>query len=161
MNTPYNQLSAADAANMLGVDYSTVTDWCNRGLINFINVGEGPNKNRYVIEEGEVRYIKKLIQQHGVRKMLLNYKKDWRETSKAYTPEPVGVQRTFDVYDEDEDANVIPETIEPDGFDPNKLLNTIIYIRDIKKKLKDLEQEKALLQEELKKCTEEVKSFID
>lgn len=113
MNAPYNVLNAKEAANVLKVDYTTVSGWCRRGIINCENVGDGPYKNRYAIEEDEVRYIKNLIQKYGVRKMLLNYNKNWREDAKAYKPEPVKLQRTFDIYDDEDEDGVAPAYYPP------------------------------------------------
>ena len=137
MNTPYNVYNAKEAADILKVDYSTVSGWCRRGIINCENVGDGPYKNRYSIEEDEVRYIKNLIQKHGVRKMLLHYNKNWKEDAKAYKPEPVKVQRTFDVYDEEEDEDgVAPAYYPPShkskketGFDYSMLNTTDVLQR--------------------------------
>ena len=36
MNVKYTENDAKDVARRLKVDYSTVTGWCRRGLINFI-----------------------------------------------------------------------------------------------------------------------------
>lgn len=113
MNAPYNQLSTSDVASMLKVDRSTITSWCRRNLINYINVGEGDTNNRYMFEEREVRYIKKLIDKYGVRKMLLNYNKNWKEDAANYKPEPVKVQRTFDIYDEEDEDGVAPAYYPP------------------------------------------------
>lgn len=131
MNAPYNVLNAKEAANVLKVDYTTVSGWCRRGIINCENVGDGPYKNRYAIEEDEVRYIKNLIQKYGVRKMLLNYNKNWREDAKAYKPEPVKLQRTFDIYDdEDEDEATVPIKPEKEtGFDYSAVNTTGVLQR--------------------------------
>lgn len=160
MNTPFDKYSAKEAAQMLGVDYSTVTGWCNRGIINCDNVGDGPHKNRYSIEENEIRYIKNLIGKYGIRKMLLHYNKNWKETAAEYKPEPVEVQRTFDIYDEEPAKEEVEATSNSDDFNPNKVLNTIVYIRDLKKRLKDLEEEKTQIQSELTRCTKEVMGVI-
>lgn len=75
MNTP------EEAAKIIGVTSVAVANWCRDGRINCNDVSNGSKNGRYEIEDEEVRYIKKLVQEHGARNMLMYYKKNWRSCS--------------------------------------------------------------------------------
>ena len=163
MNTPFNKISAQDLASMLRVDYSSVTTWCRKSKINCVNVGDGNHNSRYEIGEDEARYIKKLFDQHGKRLWYKHYCKDWKTVAAEYKPKPVEVERTFDIYDEDDFSmlntdgrlqSVLPKVEAPNtetiadfkmaatsDFDPEEILDTIIRAQDIKGQIKELEAE--------------------
>lgn len=44
MNVAYTENNAADVAKRLKVDYSTVTGWCRRNIIDYIDVSGGGGK---------------------------------------------------------------------------------------------------------------------
>ena len=87
MNVAYNQISCADAAKVIGVDYSTVTNWCRDRKINCINISEGTKNGRYVLAEDEVAYIKTLKQKFG-KYFIKKYRKDWKRGMMPAEPTP-------------------------------------------------------------------------
>ncbi len=75
MNTP------EEAAKIIGVTTVAITNWCRDGRINCNDVSDGGKNGRYEIEDEEVRYIRKLVQEHGARNALLYYRKNWKSGS--------------------------------------------------------------------------------
>lgn len=163
MNVPYNKINTRDAAKMIGVDYATVAGWCKRNIINFTDLSNGSGKSRYMISENEVEYIKSLTKQHGVRKAMMYYDKNWNKKS-----ENIGYERPKDDSYIFEIANNVAaeELIESTknlskGIDIDNLTRTILYIQDIKERLEDLEAEKNQLLNELEMLRKEVKEITD
>lgn len=76
MNVPYNEINLTDAAQMIGVDYTTVAGWCRRGKINFIDISEGTKKPRYLLTEKEVEHLKTERKKNG-RRFIESYDKNW------------------------------------------------------------------------------------
>lgn len=162
MNVAYNQISCADAAKAIGVDYTTVTGWCRKKIINSINVSEGDKSGRYVIAEDEVAYIKTLKQKFG-KQFIRKYRKDWKRgmmpaepTPEVEVPEvkPVAAIKSVVV-------NITKEEpAKSDRIDIDEIAIKIGYIQDIKDKIEKLEQEKQKLVEEYDKLRAEVISAL-
>lgn len=81
MNARFNMNTPEEAAKIIGVTSVAITNWCRDGRINCNDVSNGSKNGRYEIEDDEVRYIRKLVQEHGSRNMLMYYKKNWRDGS--------------------------------------------------------------------------------
>lgn len=81
MNARFNMNTPEEAAKIIGVTSVAITNWCRDGRINCNDVSNGSKNGRYEIEDDEVRYIRKLVQEHGARNMLMYYKKNWRSGS--------------------------------------------------------------------------------
>lgn len=171
MNVAFDQINCQDAANRIGVSLACVQRWCRENIINSINVGDGYNKPRYLLEEDEVSYIQDLVKKFGVRKAMLWYRKD---KSTRY-PKPKQEEKPIDVSvvnTEDRLQQVMPGVAAPKTevafTEPksekdsalDKVTRNIMYIQDIKERLEDLEAEKQQLLAELKECQEEVMSYI-
>ena len=77
MNVKYTDINCQDAARSIGVSAATIQGWCRGNLINFVDIGDGNKKPRYMISEQEVNYLKSLVKSHGKRKALLFYNKDY------------------------------------------------------------------------------------
>ena len=96
MNARFNMNTPEEAAKIIGVTSVAITNWCRDGRINCNDVSDGGKNGRYEIEDEEVRYIRKLVQEHGARNMLMYYRKDWRnpkddeiDSDKLYTAKEV------------------------------------------------------------------------
>lgn len=75
MNVKYTDINCQDAAKSIGVSTATIQGWCRNNLINFVDIGDGNKKPRYMISEQEVNYLKSLIKHHGKKKAMLYYDK--------------------------------------------------------------------------------------
>lgn len=171
MNVAFDQISCADAAKRIGVDYSTIVGWCRKNIINCVNICEGNMNGRYLLEEGEVDYLKDLVKKFGTRKAMLWYRKD----KATRYPKPKQEEKPIDVSvvnTENRLEQVMPN-VEPPKTEVtftlpksekdsmvDQVTRNIMYIQDIKERLEDLEAEKQQLLVELKECQEEVMSFI-
>ena len=156
MNVAYNQINVQDAAKMLGVDKTTVAGWCRKNFINFINVGDGNRRGRYMIPEKEIQHIKDLIKEYGsLRKALPHYKKDWEDviTNEKYPTVPA-IKSVI--------TNITVEDSAPvkKRFDVDNIVTTISYIQDIKERLNDIEAEKNQLTAELEELRKEVMEYL-
>lgn len=150
MNVPFNKISAADAARMLGVDRCTVQGWCRNGIINFTNVSDGTAVPRYMIEEDEVNYISELLKKFGsTRSAMLRYRKNWRDGRK-----PIPVKKPTVV----ECENIFQPIEVPKDEDSSadKIANTILYIQQIKERIEDCKAELAQLENEYAELKQEV-----
>lgn len=90
MNVKYTDINCQDAGKSIGVSTATIQGWCRNNLINFIDIGDGNKKPRYMISEDEVNYLKGLVKSHGKKKALLYYDKTRTmnvEVSDMYPPE--------------------------------------------------------------------------
>lgn len=162
MNATFQQISTVDAGKMLGVDKTTVANWCRRGIINFFDVSEPKSSvPRYVLAEEEVDRIKRTMKRYGKKKWFKHYKKDKPYKNKKTTE----IVDDSHIFEETTTATTVaPDTIQPttssatDEID--KLTNTIMYIKDIKERLEDLEAEKAQLLNELENLRKEVLAYI-
>lgn len=76
MNARIDMYSPDEVAKSVGVTSATICNWCREGLIKCNKVGDGTDKNRYEIEEGEYRYLRDLARKYGPKKVLSYYKKD-------------------------------------------------------------------------------------
>jgi hypothetical protein len=150
MNVGFADINAADAAKMIGVDYSTLTGWCRRRLINFVDVSENSStKARYLIPEKEVDHLIDLKKKYGNRKILLYYKKDWEEM-------PMNGDETLDEPVE----TTSEEKPAKKKFDIDEITTTIAYMQDIKERLEDIEAEKNQLLAEYEQLKKEVMDAI-
>ena len=159
MNVAYNEISCADAARMIGVDYSSVVKWCRDGRINCVNVSGGTKSGRYVLKEDEVDYIKQLRQKFG-KDYLKKYRKDWRKGKQPAQPikEVIYVEPTKPVATiKSVVADVVPAKKRADI---DELAIKIGYIQDIKDKLEELEIQKNQLTAELESLRKEVMEYL-
>lgn len=173
MNVKFNENDAKDVARRLKVDYSTVTGWCRRGLINFIDVSSNKsNSARYQIPEEEVVYLESLFKKWGVRKGILHYDKTRLNKELETVSEPV--EKPFSLSDlpanwmvdeENETSTSMAEGVLDEQnsrrFNAEKLTNTILRIYDIKDRLEDLDAEKNQLTNELNMLKKELQDAID
>ena len=165
MNVSYKEINCADAAKMVGCNYSTIAKWCKRNLINFVNVSNGNNNNRYLLTEQEVDYLKSLNKQFGINHMMKHYDKNWNVKEE---PAIADEQELFVASNEEyEKSKVVPVIVKEDNLptraekvDIDKIAITIGYIQDIKEKLNDLEAEKAQLLAELEELRKEVMDVL-
>ena len=163
MNVPYNKINTADAARIIGVEYATVANWCKKKLINCEDISNGTEKSRYLISEAEVDYLKDLKKQHGTRKILLYYNKDWAAQNSKPQEEPTvyfseWVQTNGAAKQDDAASKAFPPYKKK--IDAENITNTILYIQDIKERLEDLEAEKAQLLNELEELRKEIMEQI-
>lgn len=77
MNVKYTDINCQDAAKSIGVSTATIQGWCRGKLINFVDIGDGNKKHRYMISEQEVNYLRSLVKSHGKGKALLFYDKNF------------------------------------------------------------------------------------
>jgi hypothetical protein len=179
MNVKFNENDAKDVARRLKVDYSTVTGWCRRGLINFIDVSSNKsNSARYQIPEEEVVYLEKLFKQWGVRKGILHYDKTRlnkeidtvvEPVEKPYSAvqetveEPSGEYTIEDPHDEvlRFDTSLSSDELTSIKFDAERIANTILHIKEIKERLENLEAERNQLMNEYNQLKQEMKDVID
>lgn len=185
MNVPFNKINAKDAADMIGVDYTTVLGWCKKGIINYSDISDGTGRPRYQLDEEEIECIKKLKKKHGTRKAMLYYKKDWNnkpvkkkedewhDDSHIFLDEAELFSKQNEEFHqepevkEEETQREETQMVEPqeysyakDDFNVDKITNTILYIREVKERLNDLEAEKAQLLNELESLRKEVMDAI-
>ena len=178
MNVKYTENDAKDVARRLKVDYSTVTGWCRRGLINFIDVSNNrSNSARYQIPEEEVVYLEKLFKQWGVRKGILHYDKTRLNKELDTVVEPVekpygAVQETVEkpsgeytikdphneVLKNNYSLSVEQESIK---FDAERIANNFLHIKEIKERLENLDAERNQLMNEYNELKQEMKDVID
>lgn len=172
MNAAYNEISCADAAKMLGMEYSSVAKWCKAGRINCVDVSGGTSRARYVIPEDEVDYLKHLKQKFG-RGYMKKYRKDWKRGHQL--AESVAVTTIKDVVyveptKEEGQQNINPaatiKSVITDVVpakkkaDIDELAIKIGYIQDIKDKLEELEIQKNQLTAELESLRREVMEYL-
>lgn len=172
MNVAYDQINSSDAAKRIGVTIACIQRWCRDGIINFINVSDGTEKARYLLEEDEVAYLQDLVKKFGVRKAMLWYRKDKNTRYPAPVKIPVsqdGMFKASIVNTDDRLQQVMPKVEAPNTSEPckteeqiiaEKATKAILYIQDIKARLADLEEEKALLLKELEECKQEVMELL-
>ena len=185
MNVDYKEMNCADVGKALKLDKSTVAAWCRKGYINFVDVSESESKRpRYLIPQWEYDRVRKLINKFGKRNWMLYNEKDKIRAAKEHaTPieeKVVQGESEFMFIDKPEfapiendiskliksaedmtfDMNKIQEEEKNKKFDPDKTMNTILYIQEIKERLNDLEAEKNQLLAELEQCRKEVIDVI-
>jgi len=159
MNVAYNEISCADAAKMLGVDYSTVTKWCRDNKINHVNVSGGDTNGRYILTEDEVRYIKTLKDKFG-NQFIRKYRKDWKKGTEP-VKDVVYVEPTMPVTTiKSVVTNITTEEHSRKRVDIDEVAIKIGYIQDIKDKLEALEVEKTQLLNELEGLRKEVMEYL-
>ena len=162
MNAKFNQISSSDAAKTLGVDRTTVTGWCKRGIINYIDVSE-PNSTvaRYVLSEEEVDRIKRSMKKWGMRSWTRHYNKNYSSKAKKNKE----IIDDSHIFESKPVETTITNSIQAGNNsstkdESEKIANTIMYIKDIKERLNDLEAEKAQLLNELEELRQEVMAYI-
>lgn len=182
MNVSYKELNTVDVAKALKLDKTTVATWCRKSYINFIDVSEpGSSKPRYQIPEWEFDRVRKLIAKFGKRNWLLHNEKDKvRAAQEHMTPvekveenpddqakkmlNAIAEGKTDYMFIDKPELAPIPlktaEEKEKAKLNPDKVMNTILYIQDIKERLNDLEAEKNQLLAELEQCRKEVIDVI-
>lgn len=185
MNVAYDQINCSDAAKRIGVTIACIQRWCRDGIINFINVSDGTERARYLLEEDEVAYLQDLVKKFGVRKAMLWYRKDKNTRQpKPYKSAgdftvikepvvekkvPVKVPNASILNTDNRLQQVMPKVEAPNTSEPckteeqiiaEKATKAILYIQDIKARLADLEKEKALLLKELEECKQEVMGLL-
>ena len=178
MNVAYDQINSSDAAKRIGVSIACIQRWCRDGIINYINVGDGTDKARYLLEEEEVAYLQDLVKKFGIRKAMLWYRKDKNTRQPAPRKIPVkipvpevDISEASIVNTDDRLQQVMPKVEAPNYIHEvhevteaehkrNQVFRTIEYIQDIKERLEDIEAERQQLLSELKECQEEVMSYI-
>jgi hypothetical protein len=94
MNVKYTDINCQDAAKSIGVSTATIQGWCRNNLINFVDIGDGNKKPRYMISEQEVNYLHSLVKSHGIRMAMLFYNKNKNafEGESVMEEEPVVVE---------------------------------------------------------------------
>lgn len=190
MNVSYKELNTVDVAKALKMDKTTVAAWCRKGYINYQDVSEpGSSKPRYQIPQWEFDRIQKLIRKFGKRQWMLYNAKDKERAAQEHMTkvegnpddqakqmlnaiadgetgcmfidkpelEPIPLKTASDMTF---DMEKIAEEKEKAKFNPDKVMNTILYIQEIKERLNDLEAEKAQLENELEQCRKEVNDVI-
>ena len=158
MNVAYNEISCADAAKMLGVDYSTVTGWCRSERINCIDISDGSKNGRYKLSEDEVQYIKHLKDKFG-NQFIRKYRKDWNKGKQVAEPIVEEKPKTFI---KSVVTNMTTEFVEEHKkkVDIDDIAIKIGLIQDIKDKLEDLEVQKNQLNTELEELRKEVMEYL-
>ena len=155
MNVAYNQINSADAARIIGVDYTTVVAWCREGKINSVNIGEGISRDRYMISEDEVDYLKTLRQKFG-RQFMCKYRKDWQRGKQPV--EPITEEKPVTIKDfryTDTDSVI---TNNNTGIDD--IANKIRTIQRIKTRLEELDNERQKLSDKLEELRDEVMNYL-
>ena len=174
MNPTFEQISCTDAAKMLGVTRSTVGSWCRHNIINYIDVSE-PNSNvpRYVLTDIEVDKIKRAMKRHGKQNWTKHYCKTRGITSPTKLADDSNMFLNIADNEKLDEPSLSSEEIVNNGTESamvssdiseesvEKIKNTIIYVRQIKARLNDLEQEKAMLTQELETMRKEIMDFVD
>lgn len=145
MNVKYTDINCQDAAKSIGVSTATIQGWCRGKLINFVDIGDGNKKPRYMISEQEVNYLRSLVKSHGKRKALLFYDKDFNMKGEESEMEICDVP-----------AMEVEEVPTRKIFKKDEIVTTISYIQDIKERLEDIEAERNQLLNELEDLKKEV-----
>lgn len=188
MNVDYKEMNCSDVGNALKLDKSTIQSWCRKGYINFVDVSEPESKKpRYLIPQWEFDRVRKLIAKFGKRNWMMYNEKDKVRAAKEHAtlieekvvsekseymfidrPDLAPIENGVSEFkaalktaeDMTFDMNRIQEEKEKSKFNPDKTMNTILYIQEIKERLNDLEAEKKQLIAELEQCRKEVIDVI-
>lgn len=181
MNVGYNELNCTDVAKSLKLDKTTVSAWCRKGYINYVDVSEPESKRpRYLIPQWEFDRVSKLIRKFGKRNWMLYNEKDKIRAAQEHStpieekkvedggtefmfidrPDLAPVENEIEIPMQKLNTKISPEEAELENmkpkFDPDKTMNTLLYIQEIKERLNDLEAEKNQLLAELEQCRKEV-----
>ena len=168
MNVPYNEINVKDAAKRIEVHYATVANWCNKGTINCVNVGDGPTRPRYLLTEKEVEHLRKLKKQYGNR-FIKHYDKNWdcpKQTigEMVYGTEPCDNPLEFEVT---QAPVMLSEPKESETNPIQKPLNldnitvTLSYMQDIKDRLSQIGKQKELLLEQVNDIDAEINQLTN
>lgn len=178
MNVGYKDINTLDAARMLKVDKSSIIYWCANDVINYTNVSDGIHKKRYLISEDEIDYIKSLIKKHGKRNWRKFYDKNWNKkemkpmnvitSDEAMFIEEVSEKEEKEEYPtvKAESAKVIEMSIEEQApkkkidFDEDKLLNSVLHIREVKEEIENCKARLAQLENEYKEYKQEILEWL-
>lgn len=160
MNVPFNKMDTSDAARIIGVNYATVANWCNKKLINCEDISGGTGKGRYMIAEEEVFYLKELQKKYGTKKLLLYYDKDHcANTPRNNCVNDNGKEDKHIMANRDDEVRVLKRA--DNKMDVDKITNTFLYIKDLKERLEDIEAEKNQIKNEIQSLKQEVIDIID
>lgn len=151
MNTPYNEYSAGDVAEILKVDRSTITYWCRKGLIIAKSVSDGAKNARWVIPEKEVEYLRQLGKQYGSKGIMKHYERVGEEITPA-----VAVPTIKD----DTPTTEIKKEAAPKKFDIDEIALQIAQIQDIKEELNNLDARKTQLLNELEAIRKDIQPYL-
>ena len=158
MNVPFYKMDTSDAARIIGVNYATVANWCNKKIINCEDISGGTGKSRYMIAEEEVYYLKELQKKYGTKKLLLYYDKNhFSEQNTSVSSDNSEV--LFDMGIRENDTKSIEKPKKE--IDVEGITNTFLYIKDLKERLEDIEAEKNQIKNELQSLKQEVIDIID
>ena len=172
-------LDVASAAEIMGVDKSTVLGWCNNHIINCQNApDEYADKTKYLIREDECDYISGLIKKFGVRGALLNYKKCWKgsvnnEIVLTNSVSQTVVSQTVKEQKPAKPQNVTPKpTVSDNQIIPkikesivkktntDKLVSSIMYAHQLKEKIDEFKAELSKLEDEYTKLKDSIVSHL-
>lgn len=158
MNVGFEDYNTEDVAKMFGLSRCTVQSWCRKGFIHSQDVSEAAsNKPRYLIPETEVTRIKKLVKKYGKRKWML-YSKQELSTDIVL---PVKIEeQNMETCETIEGEIIDHELPKVQEFNPDKIMNTLLYIRDLKERLQDLEAEKNQILGEISLMKREINDLI-
>lgn len=159
MNVGYDKNNCADAARRIGVTMSCVQRWCRENIINCTNVSDGDKKSRYLIDEDEIMYLKKLVKSHGIRKAMNFYNKDHNKKTNVskgaiivetnpVIPKAV-IKAEEPVVVETKHSSGIDEKIPVKKFDADDLIYHFERIQDLKEELENLEARRNQINNEI------------
>ena len=178
MNVDYKEMNCSDVGKALKMDKSTIAAWCRKGYINFVDMSEPESKKpRYLIPEWEYERVRKLIAKFGKRQWMRYNAKDKERAAQEHmtkveeNPDDQAKRVLNAIAEGETDYMFIdkPELapiekdepeVKTEKFNPDKIMNTILYAQEIKERLNDLEAEKAQLMNELEMCRNEVLGLI-
>ena len=159
MNVTYDEINARDAAQRIGVDYTTVVGWCRNNLINYTNLSDGSKNGRYMLAEAEVEYLKRLNRTYDTRKAMMHYQKDWNKAEPK--AEPKAVIKNVDLKPvAPTPQSKIEDAPKKANFNADKVLDQILKIQDLKERLEDLEAEKNQIMAELEMIRKDIMEVI-
>lgn len=148
MNVGYEEMNCADLARALKLDKTSVALWCRQGKIIFQDVSEaGSQRKRYLIPAYEAEYIMGLFKKYGKRNAMKHY-----ATDRPLRDDLEAKQILTKLAD---DTPVAQSESKP-MTDDDKLLNSIIYIREVKERIEDCKAELAQLENEYRELKEEI-----
>jgi hypothetical protein len=161
MNVPYNQISTKDAAQIIGVCYSSVAAWCTEGLVPYTDVSGGTGKKRYMLNEEDVNLLKKAKQKYGnrmlkhvyndgVKLVPVTYKDDEKPVASTKPTASIKPVKQPSRYDDE------PIKARPAKVDIDEIAITIGEIQDRKEELENLEARKAQILAELEELRNKV-----
>lgn len=148
-----NLLDEASAAEIMGVERSTVFGWCKNSIINCLDAPkEYVDKTKYLIDEEECNYVSNLIKKFGTKKALLYYQKSWKNPSREEEKKmdiidniPWSMEEVEEVF---EPVKTPGEKSTREEDNTNKLVSSIMYAHSLKEKIAKFENELSKLKTE-------------